>query len=364
MQSSLVPANRKPVLVWLWCCVFMVTLMVVVGGLTRLTDSGLSMVEWQPIHGTLPPIGETEWQEELENYRQSPQYQQINKGMSVEEFKGIFWLEYIHRLLGRLVGLIFFLPFALFLLKRILPTTLSLRLAGIFLLGGAQGLMGWYMVKSGLVDVPWVSPLRLMAHLSLAFIIFGCLWWHMLLLRFPATTPEKPHPEKNLTLLSSALLFIQIMLGAIVAGLDAGLLYDTFPKMAGEWVPNEILALEPWHRNLYENPSMAHFIHRAAALLVTVSITILAVRLWNRPPNKLARYALYSLCTALAAQVALGVTTVVYQVPLSLAILHQLVALLLFAAMLTLLYSLMRLPCQKVVYENNRKMNGGSALPS
>lgn len=360
MQSSLVPAKRKPVLIWLGACLLMVALMVTVGGLTRLTESGLSIVEWKPVHGTLPPLNEEEWREEFENYKFSPQYQQVNKGMALDEFRGIFWLEYIHRLLGRVTGLVFLLPFLFFWIRRAMPPALVLRMAGIFLLGGMQGVMGWYMVQSGLVDVPWVSPLRLMAHLGLAFIIFGLLWWHFLLIKWPASSPSLREDTTDaeatrrrllrcarsngyFALFTLALLCLQIMLGALVAGLDAGLLFDDFPTMNGEWVPAGIGALEPWYRNIYENPTAAHFLHRLGALMVTVGIAGLGCCLKGRlqPFGTVAMGALFA---TLALQILLGALTVIHHVSLFLAVLHQFVALLVFAAMLAVVYSLWRNP--------------------
>jgi cytochrome c oxidase assembly protein subunit 15 len=322
---------------WLIACMAMVVVMVLVGGITRLTESGLSMVDWHPIHGILPPLDEAEWQEEFDNYRQFPEYQHVNKGMSLEAFKGIFWWEYIHRMLGRLVGLVFVLPLLFFAFTRTISKPLGWRMFGICLLVGLQGLMGWYMVQSGLADVPWVSPLRLMMHLGLAFLIFACVWWQYLHLHFSGNIRQEGGFSPA-TMLVTALLFMQILLGALVAGMDAGLLYDSFPTMNGAWVPEGWLALEPWYHNLVENPETVHFLHRAGALLVTAAILAVALPALVSSAAPYVRQSATMLLLLLVVQLALGAYTVIYHVPIILASLHQLVALFLFAAMLRLLY--------------------------
>ncbi len=312
----------------------LVMCMVVVGGLTRLTESGLSIVDWKPIDGTFPPLNVEQWQVEFESYQQSPQYKLVNRGMTVNEFKGIFWLEYIHRLLGRVVGIAFFIPFLLFLAKRMIPREFGFKMAAIFLLGGAQGLLGWYMVKSGLINEPMVSPLRLAAHLTLACLLFSLLWWQWLRLYFAAafTSHVKTVP------LFIALVFIQIILGALVAGMDAGLAYDSFPKMNGEWMPAETWQLSPWWINLVQNPTTAQFIHRCGAVVLVLSLLVLTVK-YYKTPHCLSRKALYSLFGILAVQIVLGVLTIIYHVPITIAVAHQFTALLLLAAAVALLYS-------------------------
>jgi len=313
----------------------MVIMMVVVGGLTRLTDSGLSMVDWQPIHGTLPPLSLAEWQEEFENYRTSPQYQKINAGMSLQEFKGIFWLEYLHRLLGRVVGLVFFIPFIYFIARKIIRPAYALKLGGIFLLGGAQGLMGWYMVKSGLVNEPMVSPLRLAAHLTLACLLFSLLYWQWLRLKIQRISRYYSPLIFGFILL----IFAQIILGAFVAGLDAGLAYDSFPTMNGQWVPNGLWLQEPWWQNLYRNPTTAQWIHRLGALCLLIYTAILALHLNQKPfLSHFATRAFQTFIVLLVLQITLGAMTVIYHVPILLAALHQLVGLFLLAAAVSLLY--------------------------
>lgn len=315
--------------------VAMVMLMVIVGGVTRLTESGLSMVDWQPIHGILPPMNEVEWAEELDNYRSSPEYQQRNFGMSVAEFKQIFWLEYIHRVLGRVVGLVFFVPLLFFVLtKRVTGKQLA-TYSGIFLLGGAQGLLGWYMVKSGLVNEPRVSPLRLSAHLSMACLLFSLLFWQWWKLKRP-----RPGTGFSKAILSfTVLLFIQIILGAWVAGLDAGLAYDSFPTMNGEWVPQGLWVMEPWWANLWQNATTSQFLHRSGALALLIALIALVFHLKNRALNPTTQKAIYLLIILMIWQITLGALTVIHHVPLLLAALHQFTAILLLGGCVTLLYN-------------------------
>ena len=334
MHSTVINTNRKPLLIWLGIMVTMVMLMVVVGGLTRLTDSGLSMVNWHPIHGTLPPIGQAEWQEEFAHYKTSPQYQHENFGMKLEEFKGIFWLEYIHRVIGRLVGLFFFLPLAYFSLKRAISLNLGLKLGGLFLLGGAQGLLGWYMVKSGLVDDPMVSPLRLSAHLSMACLLFSLLWWRWLAAWKPL--PSQHFNKKTLSFIIA--IFIQIILGAWVAGQDAGLAYDSFPTMNGQWMPDELWLIDPWWKNLYQSPTTAQFVHRLGALLLTVYLISIIASLYKQQVTKLTQFSIYGLIIVLMLQITLGALTVIHHVPILLATLHQFAAILLLGCAVALLY--------------------------
>ena len=335
MQFTPSNTNRKPLLIWLAALICMVMIMVIVGGLTRLTDSGLSMVDWQPIHGTLPPIGAAEWQEEFDYYKTSPQYKLQNFDMTVEEFKGIFGLEYLHRLLGRVVGLIFFIPFIYFLFCKTIPPRYALKLGGIFLLGGAQGLLGWYMVKSGLVNEPMVSPLRLAAHLSMACLLFTLLYWQWL----RVFQERKTSYYSRMIISFIALIFVQIILGALVAGQDAGLAYDSFPTMNGAWIPDGLGLIEPWWKNLYQSPTTAQWIHRAGALVLTVYLIFIVMRYQKRTQlNTLVTASVHALIIVLILQIALGAFTVIYHVPIALAAAHQFAALLLLAAAVSLLY--------------------------
>ena len=239
--------------------------MVVVGGVTRLTHSGLSIVEWQPIVGTLPPLSQADWQETFGKYRLTPQYLQVNKGMTLEEFKGIFWWEYWHRLLGRVIGVVFLVPLLWFIARREIPPGYAGKLFGIFLLGGLQGALGWYMVKSGLVDDPRVSQFRLTAHLGLALAIFAAMLWAGLSLIYPSRAKWElvPDPSTRAWAIGVALLvFVMALSGGLVAGIRAGFAYNTFPLMNGRLVPPEIFMLEPWWRNFFWNMATVQFDHR------------------------------------------------------------------------------------------------------
>ncbi|MCL4160297.1 UNVERIFIED_CONTAM: hypothetical protein GTU68_054992, partial [Idotea baltica] len=252
-------------------CAAVVYFMIVVGGITRLTQSGLSMVEWAPIMGTLPPIGEAAWLEVFNKYRAYPEYQKVNAGMSLADFKSIFWWEYGHRVLGRIIGLIYFIPLVFFLIKGMVPKHWRLRLFSLFVLGGLQGLMGWYMVKSGLVDVPHVSQYRLTAHLGLALVIFACMFWYGLdFLRGEQRRISQQASSTYLKLTAAAVIvvFIMMLSGGFVAGTKAGFIINTFPTMNGEWVPSNWMAMTPWWRNLFENAVAIQFVHRSIAVVV------------------------------------------------------------------------------------------------
>ncbi len=329
---------QKPIAVWLLICCVLVFAMVVVGGVTRLTDSGLSIVEWQPIIGTMPPITQGDWDELLEKYRSSPQYQQVNKGMSIDEFKSIFWWEYFHRLLGRLIGVVFFVPFVYFLIKKQIDKPLGIKLTGMFILGGLQGFMGWYMVMSGLVNDPHVSQYRLTAHLGLAFIIFAALFWVALDL----LSPEGGHQQKTEQLQSlrrysiglSWLIFIMVLSGGFVAGIRAGLAYNTFPLMNGHFIPPEIFLLEPWYRNFFDNMTTVQFDHRLIAWMLAFSVPLFWYKAMKANLSATTRLACHLFLMMLAIQISLGIATLLYVVPIPLAAAHQGGAVLLFAASL------------------------------
>lgn len=315
------PKNRY-IRAWLLTLCFFVLCMIVVGGLTRLTGSGLSMVNWRPLMGALPPLGEEQWLEVFEAYRQSPEYQKINKGMSLEAFKSIFYWEYGHRLLGRVVGVIFLLPFFFFIYKR----WISLKMFGIlsmaFALGGGQGLLGWYMVKSGLIDVPQVSHFRLAAHLSLALFLLCFLMW--VFWSFGRSRLVQ-NPTRFYFLAPMGLLIltvIQIFFGAFTAGLKAGHLYNTFPTMNGEWVPTLLFAYGHPLKDIFYNETTIQFIHRLLGLILLLGsffIYLYARRFKNRQMAKRFGY----IFGAILVQVALGVGTLLGQVPIVLAVCHQ-----------------------------------------
>ena len=341
-----VGANRAMAL-WLLVVAGLVFLMVMLGGATRLTQSGLSMVHWQ-FAGALPPMDQAQWTAEFERYKQFPEYQKINRGMSLAEFKTIYWFEYSHRMLGRLIGLAFALPFAWFLIRGQVGWRLGPKLTGLLLLGGLQGLIGWWMVKSGLVDRPDVSHYRLTVHLGLAFAIFGALLWVALdLLR-----PVRPDaaltrsPLKGWALTVVLLVFAQSLLGGLVAGLNAGLVYNTFPTMDGMLFPPELFHATPWWLNLLENPVTLQFNHRAGALAVTIAIVFVWLRSRRGGFGRGTRLAFDALLLALIGQVILGVLTLLHMVPVALGVAHQGGALVLLASSIVVAHRLMhgRLP--------------------
>ncbi|HEY1460188.1 MAG TPA: COX15/CtaA family protein [Casimicrobiaceae bacterium] len=323
--------SASAVAAWLLACCAMLFAMIVVGGVTRLTHSGLSITEWQPIVGTLPPLSAQDWNDAFAKYQATPEYREVNRGMDLQAFKGIFWWEYAHRLLGRAIGVVFIVPLLWFIARRKIPPGYGPALATLFVLGGAQGALGWYMVQSGLVDDPRVSQLRLTAHLGLAIAIFGAMWWIALsLLRPSARTGAIRSPLLPFALAIVALVFVMVLSGGLVAGIRAGFAYNTFPRMNGAWVPPEIMMIEPWYRNFYENMATVQFDHRLMALLLALSV---AAYWWRarRAPSP-ARGAAWILGVMLVVQVALGISTLLLVVPVGLAALHQAGAVLVFAA--------------------------------
>jgi|APFre7841882724_1041349.scaffolds.fasta_scaffold00144_3 cytochrome c oxidase assembly protein subunit 15 len=315
-------AQQRAVAAWLLVCAALVFAMVVVGGVTRLTNSGLSIVEWQPIVGTLPPLTDAQWHAALEAYRQTPEYRLVNRGMSLDDFKGIFWWEYFHRLLGRFIGLAFAVPFAWFALRGYVDRRLAWKLAGILVLGGLQGAMGWYMVKSGLVDDPRVSQFRLTAHLSLAFLIFATLLWTALSLLDRSGTPRGAAAARPLAWTVTGLIAYMVATGGFVAGIRAGKAYNTFPLMNGHFVPPEIFILEPWWKNFFYNMATVQFDHRIGAWL----LALLVPWVWwkvRAVGDVRARLAAHLLLGMLVAQITLGALTVLNAVPVALGASHQ-----------------------------------------
>ena len=317
--------------------------MVVVGGVTRLTHSGLSIVEWQPIVGTIPPLDETAWQDAFHKYQKTPEYKQVNHGMSLQEFKGIFWMEYFHRLLGRLIGFVFLLPLLYFLARRKFDPPFALKLSGIFVLGALQGAMGWYMVKSGLVDDPRVSQYRLTAHLGLAFAIYGVMLWVALGLLFPERAgpgDDRLQPLRRFARGLAALIFVMVLSGGFVAGIHAGFAYNTFPLMNGHLVPPELFMLDPWYLNFFNNMATVQFDHRLIALSLAVLVPAFWVKAIKTELPLRARLFSHLLPLALAVQITLGICTLLWVVPVGLAAAHQAGALVLFTVVLTLTHAL------------------------
>jgi cytochrome c oxidase assembly protein subunit 15 len=329
--------DEKSIAIWLLVCCATIFGMVVLGGVTRLTGSGLSMVQWAPIMGVLPPLGEAEWQETFALYQQFPEYQKKNMHMDLEGFKSIFWFEYAHRILGRLIGLMFFIPMVYFIVTKKVSKSLLPKLIAMFILGGLQGLMGWYMVKSGLVDNPNVSQYRLTAHLGLAFVVYAYLFWVAMDLLSPKSDESSPVIPSNVRLFSWLLLlfvFITAMSGGFVAGLKAGFSYNTFPLMAGQWIPSNIGVLEPAWKNIFENVATVQFQHRVLAIFVFILIPIFWYLATKATSSSSLRIGLHLLLAMLVIQVALGISTLLLVVPVPLAAAHQAGALLLFTIML------------------------------
>jgi cytochrome c oxidase assembly protein subunit 15 len=337
-------SDRRQVAAWLLACAALVFAMVVVGGVTRLTHSGLSIVEWQPLLGTVPPLSQSDWETLFAKYRETPEFRKVNFGMDLEGFKRIFWWEYVHRLLGRVIGLVFLLPFLWFMLRRKLERTLAWQLAGVFLLGALQGALGWYMVASGLVDDPRVSHFRLTAHLGVALAIFTAELWIALRLLGARAVPAAPRALGRFALAIAAIVFAMALTGGLVAGLRAGFAYNTFPLMNGQLVPPEILMLEPWWKNFLWNTATVQFVHRAIAWLLAVLVPVFWWQAARQALAPRARLACHALLAALVIQIALGIATLLLVVPLTLAAAHQGGAVMLLATALWAAHELRAAP--------------------
>jgi heme a synthase len=338
MLDSQISRSHRAVAAWLLACCALVFAMVVVGGLTRLTHSGLSIVEWQPLVGAIPPLDDAQWEETFAKYRRTPEFRLRNHDMTLAGFKNIFWWEYVHRLLGRVVGVVFLLPALYFAARGVIRGSLGWKLAGVFALGGLQGALGWYMVKSGLVDDPRVSSVRLAAHLGLAFLIYAAMLWIALGLLSPRREPVSTGARLHAAGLA-ALVFLMVISGALVAAIRAGFAYNTFPLMNGRWIPAEILLIDPWWSNFVNNMATVQFVHRWLAVV----IALLAVMLWSRLPRAGAsdRARIWSdlLVLAIVAQVSAGIATLLMKVPLPLAAVHQAGAVVVFTCALGVFHS-------------------------
>lgn len=329
---------------WLLFVAAMVFAMVIVGGATRLTDSGLSITEWKPLLGAIPPLSEAHWMTAFDKYRQIPEYQLINKGMSLDEFKFIYWWEWGHRFLGRAIGVAFFIPFAFFWLTGRLHKSQIPRLLALFVLGGLQGALGWYMVKSGLVERTDVSQYRLSAHLTLATIIFAAIVWTAFGIgrdkRPPATTLSLGWPALILT----GLIIAQTALGGFVAGLDAGLSHNTWPLMDGRIIPNGLLAMEPAWRNFFENVLTVQFQHRMLAYVIALLALLHAMRAMSETYPPAVRMSGFAILLAVLAQIGFGIWTLLAQVPITLGLIHQGGALVVLTACIWHLHALCSSP--------------------
>ncbi len=318
--------KQKYVAIWLLLVAALIFAMILLGGITRLTHSGLSMVDWKPIMGVIPPLGEAQWQLAFDRYQQFPEYQIINHGISIDEFKSIFYFEYFHRLLGRLIGLAFLVPCLIFWHLGAIGKPLRGPMILMFFLGGLQGLLGWYMVKSGLVDNPQVSQYRLTAHLMAAVLIYSYMIWVALGLLMRKTTAIKPHRSNQLFTFSIGvclLIALMIVSGGFVAGTKAGFAYPSFPLMAGQWIPEGMYALQPFWLNWFENITTVQFNHRLIAYSLMLIIPLFVIQLIRHNVSKLYRNTAIAFLFLLALQVSLGIATLLLSVPVVIAVAHQ-----------------------------------------
>jgi heme a synthase len=319
---------------WLIVVAVMILLMIVIGALTRLTESGLSMVEWRPVTGWLPPLSDAAWSAELEKYLSSPQGRLINRGFNVVEFRQIFWLEYSHRLWGRLIGVVFALPLAWFWIRGQLTPYLKPRLLALLVLGGLQGALGWVMVASGLIDRPSVSHYRLAAHLLLAVALYAYTVWLILELGPPAARRDDSGNDRGARAAAVliAFLFVVLTWGALMAGLRAGTAHNTFPTMSGHWIPPGLFELAPWWLNPFENGTTIQFIHRWLAKLLVLGVLVLAWRV--RRPETLAAAAMALV------QLSLGIATILSGINIGLATAHQAGAVILLTTLIVVRHRL------------------------
>ncbi|MEM7619575.1 MAG: COX15/CtaA family protein [Pseudomonadota bacterium] len=335
-QSCIVANNTTYVRIWLQSICMLIFIMVIVGGATRLTDSGLSITEWKPILGAIPPLNSADWQEAFVKYKQIPEYKIVNHGMSLDEFKVIYWWEWAHRFLGRFIGVAFFLPFLFFVFTKCLSPVLTYKLLFIFALGGLQGFMGWYMVQSGLTERVDVSQYRLAAHLGLAVIIFGLVYWLSCSLQPRGQTPARRAP--NWMRYSAygliAVVFLQIILGAFVAGLHAGRSHNTWPLMDGQPIPDGLFIMAPWYLNFFENVLTVQFDHRILAYIICIWVLFHLYGVVKYTQSGLLQKSAVLMVLAVFAQTVLGIWTLLAHVPIDLGLLHQGGALVVFTLIL------------------------------
>lgn len=323
--------NNKAIIAWLLTGCVLIFIMVAIGGITRLTHSGLSMVEWN-LFGSTPPSSEVDWQIMFDKYKKYPEYQLVNFNFSLEEFKSIFFWEYWHRMFGRMIGLIFIIPFLWFWFRKKISKELMPRLILILFLGGFQGLLGWYMVKSGLKANPDVSHYRLAMHLSTAFLAFAYTFWVALGLIYPKVKNAVKHPLRKWFVVLFPLLMIQIVWGAYVAGLNAGRVYNTWPKMGEKWISEGVTAMQPWYLNFVEGLAGVQFFHRYLAYVIVGLILFIFIKGRKMELSSSQKWSLTILLIAVSLQFVLGIVTLLYSVPVSLGLLHQLGAYLLLGA--------------------------------
>lgn len=339
MMKPASESDNRIVATWLLVCAALVFAMVVLGGVTRLTGSGLSMVNWRPVTGVLPPLSDAAWLENFNAYQASPEFEHVNSTFDLAAFKGIFWLEYLHRLLGRLIGLCFLLPMLFFFWRGMIAPRAWPKYLLMFVLGGAQGVLGWYMVKSGLVDNPQVSQYRLTAHLIAAFTIYAYLVWVALSLLYRASDGPR-HPWYGKAIVLGSLITLTIISGGFVAGLKAGHAFNTFPLMAGSWIPPGMWTFQPGWLNFFENIVTVQFDHRVLALTTFAAVILMCAygRRVGMPAR--AHVGLIALIICAGVQVALGISTLLLHVPVALAVAHQANALVLFTVILFIAHAL------------------------
>lgn len=338
--------NQKIMAIWLFVCCAAIFFMVVLGGVTRLTGSGLSMVEWAPIMGMLPPLSQAEWLDAFQLYKQFPEYKIHNYDMDLDGFKSIYWFEYSHRILGRLIGIIFFFPMLFFFIKGWVSSALKPKLIAMFILGGLQGLLGWYMVKSGLVNDPHVSQYRLTAHLGLALFVYAYILWVGLSLFFQ--DDDGLNKKSILDTLKpyasflTIIVFVTALSGGFVAGLKAGQAYNTFPLMNGQLIPDGLFTIAPAWLNLFENVTTVQFDHRLLATLLFIAIIVFYIAAVRKQPPARIKLGLHLMLAMLFIQVSLGISTLLLHVPVALAASHQAGALLLFTLVLFVAHQIRR----------------------
>lgn len=323
--ASATPERLRPVRIWLYAVALLVLMMVALGGITRLTDSGLAITTWQPISGTIPPLSPADWVAEFSAYQAIPEYQLQNRGMTLEEFKLIYWWEWAHRFLGRVIGVAFAVPFLVFLAQRRFSWRLAGPLAALFVLGGLQGAIGWWMVSSGLTQRVDVSQYRLATHLGAATLLFVALIW--VARRLGPGGSANATGSATPALLLLALILLQIVAGGFVAGLDAGMAYNTWPLMEGRLVPTGLAVMEPLWRNLFENVAAVQFVHRTLAYVIVGYVGFLLLRQSRAPLGFSGVHRWLPLIGWLVGlQVVLGIATLLASVPISLALGHQALA--------------------------------------
>ncbi len=326
INSSIQLQHDRQVATWLFIVAGVIFCMIILGGVTRLTSSGLSMVDWKPIMGVIPPITDADWQETFSRYKAFPEYQKINQGMGVEEFKSIFYFEYFHRILGRFIGLLFLLPFLFFWFRGAIRKSMLPQMIVMFVLGGCQGLLGWYMVKSGLVKDPHVSQYRLTAHLMAAVLIYTYILWVAFgLLRAEADRVVDSGSRKLFRYSSALTLLIafMIMTGGFVAGTRAGYVYNTFPLMNGQFIPDNLYSLQPFWLNWFENVTTVQFNHRMTAYLLVLIIPFYCFTVRRIGITARSRMAAHLMLSMLVIQVTLGIATLLLHMPVAVAASHQ-----------------------------------------